>query len=88
MTDSAKEINLCDYNMESKVASCYLRETEQFTTWMNADREITELKKGTSRKLIKSGTQKRLWDDCLELEFYIRSNTAHGIYILDGEFPN
>ena len=45
------------------------------------------MKKGSGRKLIKSGAQKRLWDDCLELESYIMSNTAHGIYKLDGEVP-
>ena len=37
------------------------------------------------RKLIKSGATQRLWGDCLELESYIRSNTAHGIYKLDKE---
>ena len=52
-----------------------------------AKREFKELKKGSSRKLIKSGTPKRLWDDCLELESYIRSSTGHGIYKLDGEVP-
>ena len=30
----------------------------------------------------------RLWDDCLEHESYIRSNTAHGIYKLYGEVHN
>ena len=50
-------------------------------------REVKELKKGSGRKLIKSGIPKRLWDDCLELESFIRSNTAHGIYKLDGEVP-
>ena len=28
-----------------------------------------------------------LWDDCLELEFYIRSNTTHEINKLDWEVP-
>ena len=42
---------------------------ELFTPWPNAaKREIKELKKGSGRKLIKSGTPIRLWDDCLELE--------------------
>ena len=45
------------------------------------------LEKGAMRKLIESGTWNRLWDDCLEHESYIRSNTAHGIYKLDGEDP-
>ena len=47
-----------------------------------------ELKKGSGRKLIMSGAPKRLWNDCLELESYVRSNTAHGINKLDGEVPN
>ena len=52
-----------------------------------AEREIKELKKGFGRKLIKFGAPKRLWDDCLELESYKRSNTAHDIYKLDGKVP-
>ena len=35
--------------------------------------------------MIKSGSPKKLWDDCLELEVCIRSNTAHDIYMLNGE---
>ena len=55
---------------------------------MNASkREIKEVKKDSGRKLIKSGTLKRHWDDCLELESYTMSNTACGIYKLDGEVP-
>ena len=46
---------------------------------------MKEVKKGPSRKPIKSSILKRLWDDCLELESYIRYNAAHGIYKLDGE---
>ena len=51
------------------------------------------MKKGSSmqsvqsRKLIMPSTLKRLWDDCLELESNIMSNTAHCIYKLDGEVP-
>ena len=50
-----------------------------------AKRQIKELKKISGRKLIKSRAPKRLWDDCLKLESYIRSNTVHVIYKLDGE---
>ena len=65
-----------------------MKQTEPFTPWWNeTKREIKELKKSSSRKLIKSGIPKRLLDDCLELESYIRSNTANGIYKLDGEVP-
>ena len=44
-----------------------------------AKREIKELKKGSGRELIKSGTPYRLWNDCLELESSINSNIAHSI---------
>ena len=48
-------------------------------------KRIKERKKGLGKKPIKSGMPKRLWDDCLELESYIRSNAAHGLYKLDQE---
>ena len=35
--------------------------------------------------MIKFIAPKRLWDNCLELESYIRSYTVHGIYKLDKE---
>ena len=74
------------FNKKLKEASCHLMKTE-FNPWFKvAERAIKELKKGFNRKLIKSGALKRLWDDCLQLEFYVRSNTAQGIYKLDGEF--
>ena len=79
---------LGEFNRKFKEASYHLKQTEQFTPWSNAaEREMKELKKGSGRKFIKSGTPKRQWDDCLELESCIRSNTPHGIYKLDGEVP-
>ena len=77
--DNAKEMVLGEFNRELKKASCQLKQTKPFTPWSN--------KKDSDRKLIKSSTQKRLWNDCLELESYIRSNAAHGIYKLDGVVP-
>ena len=85
--DNAKEIFLGELNRKLKEALCHLRQTEEFTPWSNAERQVKGLKKGSGRKLIKSGTLKRLWKDCLELESYLRSNTAHGIYKLNGEVP-
>ena len=83
--DSAKEMILGEFNQKFKEALCHLKRMEHFTPWSNAaKRDIKKLKKGSNRKLIKSGTPKRLWNDCFELKFYIRSNTTHGIYKLDG----
>ena len=49
------------------------------------EREIKELKKVAGHKMLQSRAPKHLWDDCLEWEAYIRSNTAHEIYKLDVE---
>ena len=35
----------------------------------------------------KTGSPKALWDDCLVLKSYIRSNTAPDIYSLNGQVP-
>ena len=51
------------------------------------EREVKELKKGASCKLLWSREPKHLWDNCLELEACIRSNTADEIYKLYGEVP-
>ena len=58
-----------------------MKKLEPYTPWSNAaEREIKELKKGVGNTPLQSGAPKHLWDYCLELEAYIRSNTAHEIY--------
>ena len=51
-----------------------------------AEREIKELNRGAGQ-LLQSRATKHLWDDCLELEAYIRSNTAHDIPKLERALP-
>ena len=51
------------------------------------EREIKELKKAASQMLLQSRAPMHLWDDGLELEVYIRTNTAHNIYKLTAEVP-
>ena len=65
-----------------------LEQLEPYTPWSNAtEKEIEELKKGAGHKLLQFRAPKCLWDNCLELEAYMRSNTAHERYKLDGEVP-
>ena len=79
--NNAKEIIHGKFSQKLKDAACHLKRLEPYTPWSNAaEREIKELKKGTGCKLLKSRAPKQLWDDCTELEAYIRSNTAHEIY--------
>ncbi len=46
-----------------------------------------KLKKEASRELLLTNMPRRLWDDCLEYEAYVRSHVAHDIVKLDGEVP-
>ena len=67
---------------------CHLKQLEPYTPWSNAaEREIKELKNEAGHKMMWSRAPKHLWDDCLELEAYVKSNTAHVIYQLDRKVP-
>ena len=54
---------------------------------MAAEGGICEIKRGSGRNMTKMKPPKVLWDDCLELEVYICSNTALDIFELDGMTP-
>ena len=83
--DNAKEIIQVKFYQKIKDAAFQLKQLESYTHWSNtAERDIKELKKGASCKLLWSRAPKHSRDDCLELKAYLRSNTAHDIYKLDG----
>eukprot|EP00804_Cyclotella_cryptica_P021846 CCRYP_000810-RA/>CCRYP_000810-RA protein AED:0.27 eAED:0.27 QI:0/0/0/1/1/1/2/0/468 len=75
-------MKLGEFALKCKEASYYLQSTEPCSPWSNsAEREIRELKKGATRKLTQSGAPRRLWCFALEYEAYVRSHTAHDIYL-------
>ena len=81
---NAKELIQGKFHQKFKDAACHLKQLEAYTPWSNAaERKIKEVKKGASCKLLRTRAPKHLWDNCLELEAYIRPNTAHEIYKLD-----
>ena len=49
--------------------------------------EIRELKRGSTRKMLKWNVPKKLWDHCLELESRIRSATTLPRFDLDHQTP-
>jgi hypothetical protein len=51
------------------------------------ERGVQELKRGVGRQMMRAGCPKRLWDDCLIIEAYVRSNTALDIFGLEGQVP-
>ena len=86
--DRLKEHTLEKFNKKLKEANFNLKQTEPYSPWSNAaEGTILETKKGSSQKTNHTGSPKKLWDNCLELEALIRSNTALDIYLLDGEVP-
>ena len=54
---------------------------------MAAEGKFCELKIGSGRKITKMKSPKVLWGHCLELEAYIRSNTALDIFEVYGVNP-
>jgi hypothetical protein len=46
------------------------------------------MKRGVGREMVRSGAPKRLWDDCLVREAYVRSSTAFEIFSLEGKVPD
>ena len=49
--------------------------------------EIRELKRGSTRKMLKQNVPKKLWDHCLELESRIHSATTLPRFALDHQTP-
>ena len=86
--DGAQEQINGEFKRKCKQASIHRKQTEPHTPQSNAaETSIKELKNGTARKMFTSKAPKRLWDDCLELEAYIQSNTWNNRYINQGEVP-
>ena len=62
--------------------------TKPYSPWQNAAEGcIHKLKRGVSRKMMKNGSPKVLWDHCIELEALIRSNTSNDMYMTNGKVP-
>ena len=86
--DGSKEHTLGKFNKKYQEAYCHIRQTDPHSPWQNSEmRSIRELKKGAGRKMVRVQDPKKIWDHALEYEAYVRSNTAHDIYILKGEVP-
>jgi hypothetical protein len=88
VVDRAAEFVGVQYKQKARLAGYHFKQTEPYSPWQNAaESTIREIKKGSGRKMITAKSPKVLWDDCLELEAYIRSHTAYDIYGLKGEVP-
>jgi hypothetical protein len=86
--DGSKEQCLGDFKCMLCEADCHLRQTKPYSPWQQAAEGcIRKLKRGVSRKMIKTGSPRTLWDHCIEREALIRSSTCNDIYMTNGEVP-
>jgi hypothetical protein len=86
--DGSKEQTLGRFKKKCQDTDCHIKQTESYSPWQNAaESAIRELKKAAGRKMVRAGAPKPFWVDAIELEAYVRSNTAHDIFILQGEVP-
>ena len=86
--DGSKEQTMGLFRQKAKEMGAHIKQTELHSPWQNAaELAIQELKKGAGRKAAKAKSPKKLWDHALELESYIRSNTAVTHPELDGQVP-
>ena len=86
--DGSKEQTMGLFRKKAKEMGVHVKQTEPHSPWQNvAELTIRELKKGEGRKAAKARSPKKLWDNALELESYIRFNTAIAHPELDGQVP-
>ena len=86
--DGSKEQTMGKFRKKCREFGTHVKQTEPHSPWQNAaEGAIRELKRGAGRKMTKSKCPAKLWDHCLELEGYIRSNTALDSYELQGQVP-
>ena len=75
--DSSKEQTMGTFHRKAKEMGVHVKQTEPYSPWQNAAKlTIHELKKGAGWKAARAKSPKKLWDHALELESYVRSNTA------------
>jgi hypothetical protein len=86
--DGSKEQCKGDFKRKLHEADCHASQTEPYSPWQQAAEGcIRELKRGVSRKMLKTGSTRVLWDHCIELEALICSLTSNTVYMTNGKVP-
>ena len=81
----SKEQTLGSFKIKFQEAYFHINHTEPYSPWqLQAEGTIKELKKGAGRKMVWAGATKRVWDNALEFEVCVRSNTVLDIYMFQG----
>jgi hypothetical protein len=77
-----------EFRRKLRDSGCHIKETEPHTQSYNmGEGAVRELKKGVGRQMLRYGCPKRLWDDCIIREAFVRSHTSLDIYGLEDQVP-
>ena len=72
--DRSKEQTFESFRKKFYQADLHIKQTETYCPWqIQAEGNIRDLKKGAGRRIFWAGPPKRIWDDALEFEAYMRS---------------
>jgi hypothetical protein len=84
--DGAKVQTVGQFRRKLRDAGFHIKQTGPHTQSSNmGEGGVCELKRGVGRKMLRYGCPKRLWDDCIIREAYVRSHTSLDIFGLKGQ---
>jgi hypothetical protein len=86
--DGAKSRTEGQFRSKLRDAGCHIKQTEPHAQSSNmGEGDVRELKRGVGWQMLRYGCPKRLWDDCIIRESYVRSHTSLYIFGLEGQVP-
>jgi hypothetical protein len=86
--DGAKAQTEGKFRRKLRDSGCHIKQTEPHTQSLNmGEGGVRELKRGVVRQMLSSGCPKRLWDDVIIREAYVRSHTSLDIFGVEGQVP-
>jgi hypothetical protein len=86
VVDGAKAQTEGEFRRKLCDAGCHIKQTEPHTQSSSiGEGGVRELKRGVGRQMLLSGCPKRIWDDCIIREAYVRSHTSLDIFGLEGQ---
>jgi hypothetical protein len=86
--DGAKAQTEGQFRRKLREKGCHINQTEPHThSSKMGEGGVRELKRGVGQQMLRSGCPKRLWDDCIIREAYVRSHTYMYVFGLEGQLP-
>ena len=78
IVEKSKDKSVGAFAGKCRESEFHLVNSEPYSPWSHISEVcIWELKRGLSIQLIKTGFNKRLWDNCIELQALVNYHTAH-----------